>query len=209
MRTTLYLMRHGATAANLSSPAPLQGRRLDSPLAPMGVRQAMATRDFLAVRPIHACYTSPLLRARETAAIVAAPHGLTPMVAEELNECDVGSWEGLDWGAIRRRDPAAYHRHRADPAACAFPDGESFADVYERVAEGLERILIHHAGQTVLAVSHHAVTRTYLAALLGLPLKRARMVALENCGISVVSRMGETMSVATLNASFHLQGIAA
>src|SRR5690349_8268948 len=65
MRTTLYLLRHAATAANLAHPAILQGCRLDPPLAPLGVRQAMATRDFLAVRPVDACYTSPLIRARE------------------------------------------------------------------------------------------------------------------------------------------------
>src|SRR5262245_8362180 len=101
MKTVLYLIRHGATEANLARAPVLQGRRYNPPLAPVGVRQAEATRDFLAIRPIECCYSSPLLRALQTAAIVAAPHGLTPTPLDALTECDVGAWEGLDWQTIR------------------------------------------------------------------------------------------------------------
>ncbi|MCE9531166.1 MAG: histidine phosphatase family protein [Planctomycetes bacterium] len=76
MRTTLYLIRHAATEANLAHPPRLQGRKNNPPLAKLGVHQAAATRDFLAIRSIDACYTSPLLRAMQTATIIAEPHGL-------------------------------------------------------------------------------------------------------------------------------------
>src|SRR5262249_17422880 len=65
MRTVIYLLRHGATEANLAQPPRLQGRRQDLPLAEIGIRQAELTRDFLAVRPIDHCYSSPLLRAMQ------------------------------------------------------------------------------------------------------------------------------------------------
>src|SRR4051794_37077927 len=91
-QTTLYLIRHGATEANLASPARLQGRRQDPPLARLGVRQAEATRALLAICPLDACYCSPLSRAVQTAAIVAEPHGLTPQPLAALTECDVGLW---------------------------------------------------------------------------------------------------------------------
>ena len=61
----------------------------------------------------------------------------------------------------------------------------------------------------MLVVAHHIVNRTYLAALLGLPPSQARLVKLDNCGISVVVREGEETTVNTLNAAFHLQGVAA
>src|SRR5437868_6012181 len=88
VRTTLYLLRHAATEANLANPPRLQGRRHNPPLARLGVRQAEATRDFLAVRPIDVCYCSPLRRAVQTAAIVAVPHGLAPSPLDALTECD-------------------------------------------------------------------------------------------------------------------------
>lgn len=207
--TVLYLIRHGATAANLARPARLQGCRHDPPLAPLGVRQAEATRDFLAIRPIDHCYSSPLHRALQTAAIVAAPHGLTPIPLPALTECDVGRWEGLDWATVRTLDPDGYDRFHANPAAFGYPDGETFADVSQRVNATIEDLLQRHAGQSILVVAHHIVNRIYLASLLGLGPERAKQVVLDNCGISVVIRRDERTTVGTLNAAFHLQGVAA
>ncbi len=208
-RTVLYLIRHGATEANLARPARIQGRRHDPPLARLGVRQAEATRDFLAIRPIDHCYCSPLLRAVQTAAIVAAPHGQSPQPLDALIECDVGNWEGLDWQTVRYLDAEGHQRFHANPAAFGYPGGESFAQVHERAAPALDELLARHAGEAILVVAHHVVNRTYLAGLLGLGPHQARQVALDNCGISVVVREGAATTVSTLNAAFHLQGLAA
>jgi broad specificity phosphatase PhoE len=208
-KTVLYLIRHGATEANLARPARIQGRRHNPPLARLGVRQAEATRDFLAIRPIDHCYCSPLLRAVQTAALVAAPHGLTPQPLEALTECDVGRWEGLDWQTIRSLDPDGFQRFHANPAEFGYPGGESFRDVYLRVAPALDELLRAHEGRSILVVAHHIVNRTYLAGLLGLTPDQARQVTLDNCGISVIVRDGAATTVNTLNAAFHLQGVAA
>src|SRR5438874_9510237 len=109
-KTVLYLIRHAATEANLAHPPRLQGRRHNPPLARLGIRQAEATRDFLAGRSIQHCYCSPLLRAVQTAAIIAAPHGLSPEPLEALTECDIGRWEGMDWQTIRYLDAEAYQQ---------------------------------------------------------------------------------------------------
>ena len=207
--TTLYLIRHGATEANLATPPRLQGRKHNPPLARLGVRQAEATRDFLAIRPIDHCYTSPMLRAVQTATIVAAPHRLTPQPLDALTECEVGLWEGLDWQAIRYLDAEGYRRFHDNPALFGYPGGESFADVYARVAPAIDNLLLVHQGQTILVVAHHIVNRTYLAGLLGMGPELARQVVLDNCGISVVVRDGDKTTVGTLNAAFHLQGVAA
>jgi broad specificity phosphatase PhoE len=208
-RTTLYLIRHGATEANLARPARIQGRRHNPPLARLGVRQAEATRDFLADRHLDHCYCSPLLRAVQTAAIVAAPHGLSPQPLDALIECDVGRWEGLDWPTIRDRDAEGFRRFHANPAAFGYPGGESFTAVRDRVAPCLDELLSQHASAAILVVAHHVVNRTYLAGRLGLGPERARQVTLDNCGISVVVRDGDGVQVTTLNATFHLQGVAA
>lgn len=210
MKTVMYLVRHAATEANLALPPRLQGQRLDLPLAPLGVRQAEATRDFLAMRPIDNCFSSPMIRATQTAEIIAAPHGLNPRPVPGLTECDVGRWEGKDWLTIRREEPDAYERFVANPVAQGYPGGESFAEVYQRVSSTLERLLTTHPpGQALLVIGHHVVNRAYLACLLGLPLGMARQVSLSNCGISVVIFEDGEATVGTLNAAFHLQGIAA
>jgi broad specificity phosphatase PhoE len=209
MKTLLYLLRHAATDANLARPPRLLGRHQNPSLSRLGVRQAELTRDFLAVRPIHCCYTSPLRRAVQTASLIAAAHGLAPQPVEALTECDVGRWEGLDWQTIQSRDPEDYRRFMANPAEHGYPGGESFADVFRRASPALEELLTLHAGRSILVIAHRIVNRTYLAHLLGLPPAQARQVILDNCGISVVVRENDRTSVSTLNAVFHLQGAAA
>src|SRR5687768_16854506 len=121
METILYAVRHGATAANLERPPKLQGCGQDPPLSEEGVAEAAAVRDWLADRPLAAVYTSPLLRAAQTAAAIARPRGLQPVVVDVLTECDVGRWEGRDWASIRRDEPDAYAAHHADPAVNGYP----------------------------------------------------------------------------------------
>ncbi len=208
-QTVLYLIRHGATEANLARPPRLQGQRHNPPLSRLGVRQAEATRDLLAIRPIDRCYASPLLRAVQTAAIVSAPHGLSPQPLEALTECDMGRWEGLDWQTIRAIDVEGFQRFHANPAEFGYPGGESFRDVHRRVSSALDELLSIHAGESILVVAHHIVNRTYLAGLLGLGPDQANQVTLDNCGISVIVHDGIKTSVNTLNAAFHLQGVAA
>jgi broad specificity phosphatase PhoE len=209
MKTTLYLIRHGATEANLKEPATLLGRKLNPPLAPLGVRQAEATRDLLAIRPLDCCFSSPMTRAIETATIISAPHAVPVVPLEGITECDLGEWEGLDWPAVRRRHPEEYQRFVANPANFGYPGGENFAAVLQRAQAAFELILADHAGAHILVVGHHVVNRTFLAGLLGLGPGQAREVSLDNCGISVVVREGGRTAITTLNAAFHLQGLAA
>lgn len=209
MKTTMYLIRHAATEANLAQPARLQGCHHNPPLARLGVRQAELTRDFLALRPIDHCYCSPMLRAVQTASIIAAPHGLAPLPLDGLVECDLGSWEGLDWPTVRYLDADGYRRFKDSPRNFGYPGGESLDDAEARVTATLEDLFARHAGHAILVVAHHDVTRLYLAGLLGMTAEQARQLHLDNCGISMVTRDDTGTAVSTLNASFHLQGAAA
>jgi broad specificity phosphatase PhoE len=209
MTTTLYLVRHGATSYNLEKPARLQGRRVNIPLAPLGVRQAELTRDFLALCSLDVCYSSPLERALQTAAIIATPHRLTPEVVDGLTECDVGLWEGQSWETIASRFPRQYRQFLDNPARQGYPGGESFADVFDRARQTIDALMERHEDKTLLVVAHHVVNRTFLAGVMGLGPDQARRVALENCSVSVVIRDGTETFVETLNSHFHLQGAAA
>jgi broad specificity phosphatase PhoE len=204
MTTTLYLIRHGATAMNLEHPPRLQGRRIDPPLAPLGVRQAELTRDALAAHSIDFIYSSPMQRAMETARILAADRQLPIRTVETITECDVGRWESQSWEAIRAAEPEAYARFMHDPGTFGYAGGETFAAVAERVIPALNALLDQHPGNSLLAVGHHVVNRVYLAHLLGLSPSAARRVKLDNCGISMVVRDERETCVRTLNATMHL-----
>jgi broad specificity phosphatase PhoE len=170
----------------------------------LGLRQGEVVRDALARLHLHACYTSPLRRAMQTAAVLAAPHGLTPVVLEALTECDVGLWEGLCWQQVQQQWPEDFLAFQADPWNSGYPGGESLSDVFDRVAAVLDGLLRRHEGETIVVVSHHVVLRVWLAALLGLPGARTREVALSNASISVVVRHGTQTIVECLNDVGHL-----
>jgi broad specificity phosphatase PhoE len=132
---------------------------------------------------------------------------VTPETIEALTECDIGRWEGLDWDTIRCRDPESYKAFHANPAAFGYPGGESFGQVHGRAAPVIDQLLDQHEGGAILVITHHVVGRTYLAGVLGLGPDRARLISLENCGISIVQLEGQRKSLVTLNATFHLQGL--
>jgi broad specificity phosphatase PhoE len=202
--TLLYLVRHGATPANEQRPYVLQGHGIDTFLSDTGRRQAEAVAEFLADRPLDVVLSSPMKRARETAAAIAAPHGITPGVLEAISECDVGRWEGRDWGAIMEDDTEAYHLFMDDPATHGYPEGESYADVLDRVGGPLDGVLAGHRGQTVAVVAHNIVNRVYVARLMGWPLSRAREIRQDNTGINVIRGRDDEITLMSFNVRFHL-----
>jgi broad specificity phosphatase PhoE len=88
-------------------------------------------------------------------------------------------------------------------------EGESIRAFRRRVATTIEQLLNENVGDSILVVAHYRVNGTYLAGLLGLRPSRANVISLDDCGISVVVRDGMRTGLHTLNAAFHLQGVAA
>ena len=106
------IARHGESEGNFAGA--LQGSRFDTPLSARGSRQA----EFLAIRlareAIDAVWASPMIRARETAAIVAAPLGLGVSLDGDLVEFDWGVWSGRPYdGAIEKEVSGVRARWRA------------------------------------------------------------------------------------------------
>ena len=202
--TIVYLLRHGATAANREVPYRLLGRSLDLPLDDEGIEQARCAAEVLRAHPLSAVYTSPMLRAVETAAAVGRPHGLDPVVEDGLIEADLGRWEGLTWDQARAADPEHHAAFFAHPGTVPYPDGESFLDAQRRMLPTVAELAARHPGQRIAVVSHNVTNRAYLAALMGIPTDRAREIRQANGGISVIQYDRGKALVETVNASFHL-----
>jgi len=203
--STLYLVRHGATDANLRRPYVLQGRGIDLPLNATGARQAERTADLLAKRPLAAVYSSPMRRALETARAIAARSGVEVVVRYPLIECNVGRWEGLSWDGIREQFPEAYEDFQRDPSRFPYLEGETYADVAQRVVPVLEQLFEAHRGQPFVVVGHNIVNRVSVATFLGLDLARAKEIHQANGGVNVIRRESGRTQLVTLNSAFHLE----
>jgi broad specificity phosphatase PhoE len=202
MASWMFLLRHGATRLNLEKPYRLQGLHQDTPLAPEGREQVCGGRDWLRGIPLRAVYTSPLLRARETAEIVASPQGLPITVVPLLHEGSVGSWENRTWDEIKASEPEAYARFMSDPATQGYDGGDNFTQVFERVRPVFDELLARHEGEHFAVVGHQITNRVYIADLLGMPLKEARRLKFANGGVSIIKQDRGERTLVSLNIAW-------
>jgi broad specificity phosphatase PhoE len=156
--TTILLARHGETDWNREGR--FQGHA-DPPLNGTGREQAAQLAAELADVELTAVYSSSLRRALETAGIVAAPHGLTPVALDAVREVDVGSWQGLTREEIEARFPDQFARWLDYRQGWA--DGESYDEMGRRVVEALLELAAEHDGERILCVTHGGPIRAALA----------------------------------------------
>jgi broad specificity phosphatase PhoE len=153
-----WIARHGETDENAQGR--ILGRR-DPPLSAAGRAQAQALAVAAAGHGFAALWTSPLRRARDTAAVVGAALGLEPVVLDDLVESDRGAWEGRSVADLAREDPVGHAAFVAGDPAFVFPGGESLAAQRERTRAALARVA---AGpQPALVVAHAGTIRAALA----------------------------------------------
>jgi glucosyl-3-phosphoglycerate phosphatase len=150
--TNLLLARHGETDWNRDGR--FQGHA-DPPLNERGRQQAHALADLLRTEGIEAIYSSDLLRAQETAQIVAGRLGLDVVLDPQLRERDVGEWSGLTRAEIEERFPEQLRAWRAG----AVTIGESREALSDRVLAAARRISKAHPDGHVLVVSHGGALR--------------------------------------------------
>jgi broad specificity phosphatase PhoE len=174
---------------------------LDAPLAPAARRRAELLARQLEVLPLAAVYSSPLRRARDTAAPIAARHGLVPVTHDGLREIEFGELEGRLYEEIEVGWPELFRSWMEEPTRTRFPGGESFADLRARVLAASDEIRGRHTGATIAVVAHGGVTRTVLAAALTMP--DEALFRLDQCygGVSVVDWFGDVPLVRLVNAT--------
>jgi broad specificity phosphatase PhoE len=150
-------------------------------------------------RRIAAVYSSPLERARETAAPIAAAVGSDVRVDDGLLELDVGSWTGLELkAATKRPEWATIQRY---PSGFAFPDGESFLAMQARVVATLDRLRTAHPGETIVAVSHADPIRAAVAHAMGTHLDLFQRVVISPCSLTAIAYGDGGPMVLTVNTT--------
>ena len=162
MAAQVYLARHGQTAYNLEGR--FQGQ-LPVPLDERGRAQAAELAERAAERGFAVLWSSTLLRARETAEIVAARIGLEPKPDARLVETDAGDWTDRPFGEVQAEAPELFAKFIAGDPTFAFPGGESFAQQEVRVGAALDDV--ERGALPALVVCHGMVIRAALSGRTG------------------------------------------
>ncbi len=201
-RTRVFLVRHGETQWNRE--LRVMGQ-LDIPLNDVGREQARRTAALLAGERFAAIYSSDLVRALETAQIIAAPHRLDVIALPELREARYGLWEGLTRDEVLQRFPEEYKMRQTDPENFRPSGGESRTELYERASKIFSELVARHPHQKILLVSHGGTIRAILRSVLGLGPGNGHF-AVDNCGITIIDREDDdSYEVFTVNSVFHLR----
>ncbi len=201
----LYIVRHAETTWNLAGR--YQGRR-ESALSARGMQQGHKLADAFAAidPPIARIVTSPMLRTRATATFVAERLNLPMTTDDALIEIAHGTWDGRMRDEIAANDPERYRTWRENPAAVAFDQGESLADVLARWRRFRASFAVE---EPTLLVTHDAMVRIALLDITQRPLGDFWALRVENAAYAVVETAGTAWTLVDDNVNAHLAGLRA
>lgn len=193
----IVFARHGETAPNREGL--ILGRSADPELTDEGRRQAARLAHLLAREEPVAVLTSPLVRARETAAAIAGACGLEVEVDERLVEIDWGTWEGRPVGGIA---PAETEKLKADAGTA--PEGESLAALAARM--GAFCTDAWDRPGLVVAVTHVSPIKAAVALALGAPDDAAFRMFVALASVTRIARRSRGPILVSFNETAHLLG---
>jgi probable phosphomutase (TIGR03848 family) len=181
--TLVLFVRHGQTP---STGQRLPGRTPGLHLSDAGRDQAAATATRVAeLKRVDAIYTSPLERARETAAPIATARELKPAVDRGLLECDFGDWTGAELKKLMKLPE--WRTVQGYPSGFRFPGGESFVEMQDRMVNAVGQLVARHRGGVVVCVSHADPIKAAVAQALGTHLDLFQRIVISTCSITAVS----------------------
>lgn len=197
----LFLIRHGQTDWNLLGK--YQGQT-DIALSGEGIRQAdLLARNFPA-DTLDIIYTSDLQRAFMTAERLAEKFSAPLHVDKALRELNFGAWEGLTYQEIAERWPQEVKNLFGAPEKLQIPEGETFLMLQRRAMDKIHEIRAENEGKKVAVVTHGAITKAILTALLHIPLHYVWMLRQDNTAVNILRFDDEFVSVELLNGISHL-----
>lgn len=152
----LLIFRHGETEANVLHLMHKAGDSIG--LNDVGRQQAFVVARVCKEKGVQAVYSSPELRARETADIISGTICLKTVIIEILRERDWGDWAGKSWAAI---DLALENMTLVERYTFVPPNGESWQDVENRLVSTLSSIT-QKDFETVAVVTHGGAMRALM-----------------------------------------------
>lgn len=190
---TIYLVRHGQSEWNVTNL--MQGRTSGVPLTKTGIRQAREIRDRFNQIKFAAIFSSDLLRARQTAQIIAFQRKLAVTTAKAIRERSFGKYEGKTLKQYQEDLKEMLDQFDAlsdkDKFKFVYQHGiEGIGETVSRVITWLREVSVAYAGKNVLAVAHGGVLRLLLIHLGYGTYKQLPPFSIDNTGYVVLKSDG-------------------
>jgi len=180
MSTTIHLVRHGHHR--------LLGRLLCGRMAGVAIdqrgRKEIADCAGLLEPPPSIVQSSPQLRARQSADILAAHFGKSVEIIAAIDEVDVGDWTARRFDELDQ-DPA-WHCWNAQRGTARPPGGESMRELQGRVIGHIERLRSERSGETIALVSHAEPIRAAILYYKNVPLDDFLAIEIDTASVSTM-----------------------
>ncbi len=198
----LFVIRHGVTTWN--SVKKIQGST-EIPLAPEGLAQAERLAARFKGAHVDALWSSPQLRAAQTAEILGRALALEPVFHDAFRELNCGVFEGKSYPEVKRDHSEDYRRWMEEPEFPC-PGGESFNGFTRRVRTGLDAIFASGHRRVMLS-GHSGVSRAVAAALLGIDFRLAVRMEQRNTSVSIFRWEEGKLRLKLWNGTRHLDDV--
>ncbi len=217
MTIRLVLVRHGLSSFNAKGL--IQGRTDDSFLTDEGYEQALKAGKALSKIHFDKIYSSPLVRAAETAKTIKMSFNNEQNIVfdDNLLEVDLSEWSGLKIDEIKKKFPEIYPIWKNDPENLILKRSENktykpIQELFDQAKNFIEDILKLYSNKNdlnILVVGHNAILRCLILLLLGRPNQGFSKIKLENASFSVLNISKKDNSFKTqiecLNQTSHLK----
>jgi len=195
MTIRLVLVRHGLSSFNAKGL--IQGRTDKSFLSEEGYEQALKAGKALSKINFNKIYSSPLVRAAETAKTIKKSfHEEQEIIFDNnLLEVDLSEWSGLNIDEIKNKFPEIYPIWKNDPENLILKKGDGktykpIQELFDQATNFIEDILKNYLDKddiNILVVGHNAILRCLILLLIGKPSQGFRKIRLENASFSILN----------------------
>ena len=202
--TQIILVRHGETPWNKDK---IFRGTVDIPLNDTGREEAELAGEWLQKEKIHAAYSSPLSRARDTALAICKHHRLQVTDVPGLGDINYGEWQGLPLTEVKKVYAELYQQWETAPHTVRFPKGETLEEVRARAWAAVEEVVRRHPGQTVLLAAHRAVNKVLIARFIGLDDSHFWRIGQDTTAVNRFTLVGDVWHIMSVNDHCHLRSM--
>lgn len=198
----LIMVRHGETRWNRENRVV---GHIGIALNNNGRKQVELLAKKLENDSVSAIYSSPLRRARETAAAIARLHRLKVMEDDAFKEIDAGEIEGLTFGEVMERYGIFFKDWMKGNSSLRMPGGESMNELEQRTWPAVERIVRENTDRAVILVSHSLAILSIIVRALGMAPSNYRRLRLSVASVSILKFEDHGATLAQFNDTCHLE----
>lgn len=188
---TVYLVRH--CKPRLPSDTSMCIGITDIPLSKEGFKQAEKLKGYFLNKNINAIYSSPLIRAKKTAEIIA-DNKIKVEIKNEFSELNMGKWDGMTFAEIKEKYPEEYAERGRNFEDYIVEGGESMSMCRDRVLEQL-RDIVKDTTDNIIIVAHAGINRLIISELLGISIKQSFLYQREYGSIIKLKYEGNILKV--------------